>query len=112
MNTTVPTANENSTTGATNACPPFCLRHDLGVPDLCIGPATVLDCGPGGEARILTYNEPGNVVTVSLLVSGSGDFTPTQARQIGMALIQAADNATVGAVASDRRLTLVTGGAQ
>lgn len=102
-------------------CPPFCLRHDPGVPDLCIGPAVELDFGPADpdnrdlthHARILTYNEPGNIVTLSLIINGasSADFTPAQARQIGTALIQAADNATVPNVLADRRLTLVHGGA-
>lgn len=113
-------ANSN-TPDATSNCPPWCIRHDPGVPELCIGPAVELDFGqvhpdnPQGarDARILSYSEPGTGVTLSLVVNGteSFDMTPTQARQIGMTLIQAADNATIGAVASDRHLTLVTGGA-
>jgi len=117
-------ANDSTTDPATttvNTCPTWCLRHEPNVEDLCIGPAVELDFGqahpdnPQGarDARILSYNEPGGV-TLSLVVNGteSFDMNPTQARQIGMALIQAADNATVADVTGGRHLMLVTGGAR
>lgn len=85
------------------ACPAWCLRHDPGVTELCLGPAIDLDFGPADpgnpdlarHVRLITYNEPGNVVTLSLVVSsGAGvsscDLTPVRARQIAAALNQAA----------------------
>lgn len=108
---------------ATQHCPTWCLRHDPGVEELCIGPAVELDFGPADpanreaahHARILTYNEPGHVVTISLVVNGttSSDMTPQQARQIGAALIQAADNATIDdSKPGTPYLTLLLGGAR
>lgn len=99
MNATVQTANQN--------CPTWCLHHEPGVQDLCIGPAVELDFGaanPGNSqnvhhARIITYNEPSDGITISLVFNStdSGDLTPQQARQIGAVLIQAADATEAGA---------------
>lgn len=107
---------------ATQHCPTWCLRHDPGVEELCIGPAVELDFGHADpanreaahHARILTYNEPGNIVTISLVVNGtsSSDMTPQQARLIGTALIQAADTYTAGdGTQTVPNLTLLPGGA-
>lgn len=106
-------------TATTNHCPTWCLRHDPGVEELCIGPSVELDFGqahpdnPQGarDARILSYNEPSGV-TISLVVNGTEtfDMTPQQARQIGAALIQAADAFAAESLTSPS-LTLVPGGA-
>lgn len=94
-------------TPAETACPAWCIRHDPSVEDLCIGPAIELDFGSADlanrevvhHARILTYNEPGDVVTVSLVVNGTSscDLSPMRARQIAAALVQAADATDGGA---------------
>jgi len=98
VTTTVQTANQN--------CPAWCLRHEPAVEGLCIGPAVELGFGPNPDnpqhardARILTYNEPGGIITLSLIVNGteSFDMTPAQARQIAAALNQAADATEDGA---------------
>lgn len=90
---------------AETACADFCLRHDPLVEDLCIGPVVELDFGPADPddpqlahfARILTYGESGGNATLSLVINrgSSCNLTPARARQIGTALIQAA-NATEG----------------
>lgn len=112
MNDMTYSANHSTTltlveTPTETACPAWCLRHDPSVDDLCIGPAIELDFGPADtgnrevvhHARILTYNEPGNVVTVSLVVNGTSscDLSPIRARQIAAALNQAADATEGGA---------------
>lgn len=89
------------------ACPTWCIRHDPSVDDLCIGPAIELDFGQADpdnrdiahHARILTYSEPGGIVTISLVVNGASscDLSPIRARQIAAALIQAADATEGGA---------------
>ena len=94
-------------TSTESTCPAWCLRHDPSVEDLCIGPGIELDFGPADSgnrdivhhARILTYNEPGGIVTISLVVNGASscDLSPTRARQVAAALIQAADATEGGA---------------
>lgn len=107
MNTTAQTPTLTLVeTPTETACPAFCLRHDPSVDDLCIGPAIELDFGPADphnpdvvhHARILTYSEPGDVVTVSLVVNGTSscDLSPVRARQIAAALSQAADATEAG----------------
>jgi hypothetical protein len=88
-------------------CPAFCLRHDPGVDELCIGPTIELDFGPADpgnrdvthHVRILSFSEPDAGVTLSLVVNGSSncDLTTMQARQIAAALVQAADATEAGA---------------
>lgn len=90
------------------ACPAWCLRHEPLVEDLCIGPVIELDFGDPGldftsHARIQTYSEPAGGVDLTLSltnnVNGTHGYplTPQQARQIGAALIQAAEATDGGA---------------
>jgi len=128
MDSIAPTAPARTTPAlaksqADTTCPTWCLRHDAGAEDLCLGPALELDFGPAradfvNKARILSYNEPGGIVTLSLIITGgsngfsSADLTPVQARQIAAALIQAADAVAVTAAPQAPHLTLVSGGAR
>lgn len=103
-------------------CPAWCIKHDEGATDLCIGPRLEMNFGPGEpgnsqfvhHAAVLAYSEPDGRVTLSLILNNgtdSGDMTVKQARQIGAALIQAANNAT-GEPPAGSCLTLVPGGAR
>lgn len=108
---------------ATRHCPTWCCRHEES-DNLCIDPRVDLNFGPSApgqpltihHAAVLAYNDSfGGPVLTLVFNNGtdSGDMTPAQARQIGAALIQAADNAAI----DDSRqgapyLTLLLGGAR
>jgi hypothetical protein len=86
---------------AETTCPAFCLRHDPLAEELCIGPVIELNFGEQAQdivryVRIPAYSTPDGGHTLSLITDHS-NMTPAQARQIGTALIQAADATEAGA---------------
>lgn len=105
MNTTAQTP---ALTPAETICPAWCIRHDNDA-DLCIGPVIELDFGDQGldmtsHAKIQTYGtEPAGGVDLTLSLTNNVNghrgyqLTRAQARQIGAALIQAADATEAGA---------------